>query len=65
MGNGLAMVLVHDLLFGPGVQCGGALKEQFMTHESSLRDAYEDIKGSLKFLEADRSHGETTAVHLN
>ncbi|XP_065176621.1 28S rRNA (cytosine-C(5))-methyltransferase-like [Sycon ciliatum] len=46
MTQGLSWVLVHDLLFGPGVQCGGQLKETFTAHQTCLEEAYASVKES-------------------
>lgn len=35
----LAMVLVYDLLYGRGVQCGGPLKQAILRHRDELREA--------------------------
>ncbi len=33
------MVLVYDLLYGKGIQCGGPLKRAVHNHKSELREA--------------------------
>ncbi len=35
----LAMVMVYDLLYGKGIQCGGALKQAILRHREELRGA--------------------------
>lgn len=32
----MALILVHDLLFGKGIQCGGELKQSIYKHKTRL-----------------------------
>ena len=43
-----ALVLVYDFLFGPGLQCGGALKEAVMRNKSCLLSALARLKVKAK-----------------
>ena len=40
----LALVLLHDLLYGKGVQCGGPLKHSVMRHKEDLRRSLRAFK---------------------
>ena len=41
-------MLVYDFLFGPGLQCGGALKEAVMRNKSCLLSALARLKVKAK-----------------
>ena len=43
----LCMVLVYDLLFGKGIQCGGPLKPLLMKHKKCLKKALDSVHATI------------------
>ena len=44
--RGLQWILVNDLLYGRGVQCGGKLRSAIMSKETELRKAFDEIRAA-------------------